>query len=73
MNQASMPFDDDIVRLAKEPNLAATLVTLLADGQPQARRRHTCRPVPPYEAQFGGRSAGAGCVGAGDAEPALPR
>ena len=34
MNQASMPFDDDIVRLAKEPNLA-TLMTVLADGQPR--------------------------------------
>ena len=72
MNHASMPCDDDIVRRAKDPNLA-TLMTLLADGQPPARRRHTCRPVPPYEAQFGGRSADAGRAGAGDAEPALPR
>ena len=39
MNHASLPFDDDIVRRAKDPNLA-TLMTLLADGQPPARRRH---------------------------------
>jgi hypothetical protein len=42
MNHASMPFDDDIVRLAKQPNLA-TLMTLRADGQPQARRRLSAR------------------------------
>lgn len=30
-----MPLDDDVVRLAKGPNLA-TVVTLMPDGQPQA-------------------------------------
>jgi PPOX class probable F420-dependent enzyme len=30
-----MPLDDDVIRLAKGPNLA-TVVTLMPDGQPQA-------------------------------------
>jgi PPOX class probable F420-dependent enzyme len=30
-----MPLDEDVQRLAKEPNLA-TVVTLMPDGQPQA-------------------------------------
>src|ERR1700674_5560317 len=30
-----MPLDEDVVRLAKGPNLA-TVVTLMPDGQPQA-------------------------------------
>ncbi len=52
-----MWFDDDIIRRARRPNVA-TLVALLPDGQPKAQRRLTGRPVPQYEAQFGGRSAG---------------
>ena len=31
-----MPLDDDVVRLAKGPNLA-TVVTLMPDGRPQAQ------------------------------------
>ena len=31
-----MPLDEDVVRLAKEPNLA-TVVTLMPDGRPQAQ------------------------------------
>jgi hypothetical protein len=41
MNDAAVPCDDDILRAAKDPNLT-TVITLVADGQPQARRRHTC-------------------------------
>jgi PPOX class probable F420-dependent enzyme len=33
--ETKMPLDDDVVRLAKGPNLA-TVVTLMPDGQPQA-------------------------------------
>src|SRR5262245_19166923 len=35
LDQAPVALDDDVVRLAKGPNLA-TVVTLMPDGQPQA-------------------------------------